>query len=72
MRNETSIHRTAAATAVFMAFIVLFTLMMDALAGKPSNLVGPLVSGSIGALVFAALFHQLSGRIGRRVDTNGG
>jgi hypothetical protein len=60
--------RTIAATATFAVFMVLFTLLRDVLGGQPFSLVGPMVSGLVGAVVFGVIFYVL---LERRSRVNG-
>jgi hypothetical protein len=59
MRDESLKRRTVAATVMFAVFMVLFTLLRDAMGGQPFNLVGSLISAVISALVFGVLYYVL-------------
>jgi hypothetical protein len=68
MHDDRTMRRTISATVTFAVFMVLFTLLRDMLGGQPFSIVGPVVSGTVGAVVFGVLYLIL---LKRRSRANG-
>ena len=65
MRDDSLMGRTMVATIGFAMFIVLFTLVRDALGGQPLSIVGPAVSGVVGAVVYGTIYYLMMRRRSR-------
>ena len=65
MDEDNLVKQTVTSTAIFAVFIVAFVAGMDLVHGTSPSLVGILVSSSVGAAVYAAIFYALLRR--RRV-----
>ena len=59
MSEDNLVKQTVTSTAIFAVFITAFAVGMDLVHGTSPSLVGILVSGSIGAAVYAAIFYAL-------------
>jgi hypothetical protein len=64
MSDDNLVKQTITSTAVFAVFIIVFAAGMDLVHGTSPSLVGILVSSSIGAAVYAAIFYALLRRRG--------
>jgi len=59
MHDENLKTRTIQATIGYAVFMVLFLLLRNAFAGQPLDLVGPVVSGVLGAVIFGFLYYKI-------------
>jgi hypothetical protein len=64
MGEDNLVKQTIMSTAIFAVFITAFVAGMDLVQGTSPSLVGILVSSSIGAAVYAAIFYALLRRRG--------
>jgi hypothetical protein len=59
MHDDNLKSRTIRATIGYAVFMVLFWLLRNAFAGQPLDLVGPVVSALVGAMIFGFLYYKL-------------